>query len=119
MSCAVGQRHGSDLALLWLWCRLAAAAQIQPPAWERPHATPNPPPQKKKGRWKTHFFLSGLVSRPSKGSYVQQEGMARKAQLVALKEAKPQDREKGSWPLDGFPPETALDSPAFCTEATP
>jgi len=25
-----------DLALLWLWCRLAAAAPIQPRAWELP-----------------------------------------------------------------------------------
>ena len=27
-----------DLALLWLWCRLAAMALIQPLAWELPHA---------------------------------------------------------------------------------
>ena len=34
MSCGVGHRHGSDLALLWLWCRPEAAALIQPLAWE-------------------------------------------------------------------------------------
>ena len=39
ISCDVGHRHGSDLAaLLWLWCRLAAAALIQPLAWELPYA---------------------------------------------------------------------------------
>ena len=27
-----------DLALLWLWCRPAAAALIQPLAWESPYA---------------------------------------------------------------------------------
>ena len=27
-----------DPALLWLWCRLAAAAPIQPLAWEPPYA---------------------------------------------------------------------------------
>ena len=27
-----------DLALLWLWCRLAATALIQPLAWEHSHA---------------------------------------------------------------------------------
>ena len=27
-----------DLALLWLWCRLAAAAPVQPPDWELPCA---------------------------------------------------------------------------------
>jgi len=36
MSCGVGHRHGSDLALLWLWHRLAAL--IQPLAWEPPYA---------------------------------------------------------------------------------
>ena len=38
VSCGVGRRCSSDLALLWLWRRLEAAAQIQPPAWEPPHA---------------------------------------------------------------------------------
>ena len=28
-----------DPALLWLWCRLAAAAPIRPPAWELPYAS--------------------------------------------------------------------------------
>ena len=37
-SCGVGQRHGLDLALPWLWCRLAAAAPIRPLAWEPPYA---------------------------------------------------------------------------------
>ena len=36
MSCGVGRRRGSDLALLWLWRRLAAAALIRPLAWEPP-----------------------------------------------------------------------------------
>ena len=38
MSCGAGHRHGSDLALLWLWSRLAAAALIRPQAREPPHA---------------------------------------------------------------------------------
>ena len=37
MSCGVGRRHGSDLALLWLWRRLAATALIRPLAWEPPY----------------------------------------------------------------------------------
>ena len=39
MSLDVVCRHGSDLVLLWLWCTLAATAQIRPLAWESPHAT--------------------------------------------------------------------------------
>ena len=39
MSCGVvGYTCGSDLALLWLWRRLAAAAPIQLLAWELPYA---------------------------------------------------------------------------------
>ena len=38
MSCGVGHRHCSDLPLLWLGCRPAAAAPIQPLAGELPHA---------------------------------------------------------------------------------
>ena len=38
MSCGVGCRRGSDPALLWLWCRLAATAPIKPLAWEPPYA---------------------------------------------------------------------------------
>ena len=32
MSCGTGRRHGSDLALLWLWP--VAVALIQPLAWD-------------------------------------------------------------------------------------
>ena len=35
-SCGVGHRYSSDLAWLWLWGRLAAAALIQPLGWEPP-----------------------------------------------------------------------------------
>ena len=38
MSCGVGRRCGSDLVLLWLWCRPAALTLIRPPAWEPPYA---------------------------------------------------------------------------------
>ena len=34
MSCGVGPKSGSDLALLWLWHRPAAAAPIRPLAQE-------------------------------------------------------------------------------------
>ena len=38
MSSGIGHRHGLDATLLWLWCRLAAAAPIGPLAWEPPCA---------------------------------------------------------------------------------
>ena len=38
MSCSVCCRCDLDPALLWLWCRVAAAAPIRPLAWKPPHA---------------------------------------------------------------------------------
>ena len=38
MSCGVGHRRGSCLALLWLWCRPSATVPIRPLAWEIPYA---------------------------------------------------------------------------------
>ena len=38
VSCGIGHKDGSDPMLLWLWCRPAAVALIQPLAWEPPHA---------------------------------------------------------------------------------
>ena len=34
----IGHKCGLDPVLLWLWCRPAAAAPIQPLAWELPYA---------------------------------------------------------------------------------
>ena len=38
MNCDIDHRCSLDLVLLWLWCRLAAAALIGPLAWELPYA---------------------------------------------------------------------------------
>ena len=38
MSCGIGHRCGSDPALPWLWCRIAAAAPIGALAWELSYA---------------------------------------------------------------------------------
>ena len=48
MSCGVDCRCSSDLALLWLWCRLATAAPIWPLAWELAYGTPTCGPEGKK-----------------------------------------------------------------------
>ena len=40
-------RCGSDLVLLWLWCRQAAAPRIRPLAWEPPHGFRCGPKKKK------------------------------------------------------------------------
>ena len=39
MSCSIGRRHGTDPSLLWLWCRPAATALIQPLDWDPPYAS--------------------------------------------------------------------------------
>ena len=40
--------HGSDLSLLWLWCRLVSTALMGPLAWEPPYATGSGPKKDKK-----------------------------------------------------------------------
>ena len=50
VSCGVGRTVGLDLALLWLWCRLAAVGLIRLLAWEIPYATSAALKRKKKKR---------------------------------------------------------------------
>ena len=61
MSYGVGQRYGSDLALLWLWCRLAATALIRPLAWEPPYAVEAALEKAKRPKKKKKKLLSGVV----------------------------------------------------------
>ena len=56
MTCGVVHRHGSDLVLLWLWCRPAAAAAIQTPAWELPYATGAAIKRQKKKKRKIYWL---------------------------------------------------------------
>ena len=63
VSCGVGGGHSLDPALLWLWCRLAAAALMMPPlAQELPYATLEALKEKKK-RKKERFFSSTVIER--------------------------------------------------------
>ena len=55
MSCGVGRRCGSDLALLWLCRRLAAVAPIRPLAWEPPFAAGVALKSKKKKKFSDRF----------------------------------------------------------------
>ena len=52
----IGGRRNLDLALLWLWRRLAPTALIRPLAWELPYASSVGLKKKKKKLW-----LSTLV----------------------------------------------------------
>ena len=45
-----------DLTLLWLWCRLAAAAPVQPPDWELPCAAGVALKKVKKKKKKNYFI---------------------------------------------------------------
>ena len=57
MSCAVSRRLGSDLALLWLWCRPASAAPTGPLARELPYAV-GVALKKKKKVWQVDEFVN-------------------------------------------------------------
>ena len=73
MSCSVGCRRSSGLALLWLWYRLAAIGLIRSLAWEPPYAVGvAPTPQKRerqkqnKTKQKTPLKLLLFLSRYSR-----------------------------------------------------
>ena len=70
MRCGVGGRHGSDIPLLWLWCRPAPAVLIGPLAWELPYAMGAALKKRKKKVRITHThtmykrrFIMGLGSQ--------------------------------------------------------
>ena len=63
MSCGVSHRHCLDLALLWLWCRLATAAPIRPVAWELPYAALK---RKKKQRNKDQQAFQEILMRKTR-----------------------------------------------------
>ena len=56
----VGHRCSSDLA--WLWCRLAAAALIQPLGWEPPYAAGAALKRQKNRSFLWEIFLIELLS---------------------------------------------------------
>ena len=62
MSCGVGRRRSSDSALLWLWCRPAAAALIQPLGWEPPYAAGVALKSKKRKRKKKGERIISLIN---------------------------------------------------------
>ena len=75
MNCGVGPRRGSDLVLLWLWCRLAAAVPIRPLAWEPPYATHVV--LKKKGKLKYKKRSDGI-------SHVKEEVVAKERTYLQM-----------------------------------
>ena len=58
MSCGMGQRCSSDPTLLWLWCRPAAIAPIQPLAWEPTYTVGVAPKKQKKKKERNSGELS-------------------------------------------------------------
>ena len=63
MGCGVGHRHGSDLALLWLWHKLAATALIGPLAQELPYVAHVAQKAKKKRRENHCLGVPAVVHR--------------------------------------------------------
>ena len=87
MSCGVGRRCGSDLALLQLWCRSVAIAPIRPLAWESSYAVDAALKSKKKKK-------KNLIN------------------LVSLQKRNPQ-RQKKDWAW--VPTSVHLEASSVCT----
>ena len=74
----VGHRRGLDLAGLWLWCRLAAAAPIRSLVWESPCA-PDCSPPSLYDAWpgrRTLWGPDGVSPRPARASPQLRVGLA-------------------------------------------
>ena len=72
MSCGAGRRHGLDLVLLWLCCRLVPAALIQPLAWELPYAVGIALKRKKSGEavgWRFVTITMAWLDSPSSPAF--------------------------------------------------
>ena len=67
VSCGVGCRCGSDLALLWLWCRPTAVALIGPLAWEPPYATGVALKSKQQQQQQTLHYQTDFQDKVMKG----------------------------------------------------
>ena len=80
MSCGVGHRLGSDLALLRLWHRLAATALIPPLARESPYAVgvALKRQRKKEKREREGGRKEGGVRGKVKGQYEKEPGSQKK-----------------------------------------
>ena len=65
----MGGRRGSHPASLWLWRRLAAAALIQPLAWEPPHAAGAALKSQKKKK-STKEAMLGPIRQAQEGVFV-------------------------------------------------
>ena len=70
MSCSVGCKHGSDLALLWLGSSLAAAAPVRPLAWECPYAASEAIKRKKERKKKKKNLQRSLNAWLGRSSLV-------------------------------------------------
>ena len=72
VSCGVGRRHSSDLAFLWLWCRLVATAPIWPQPgnlhmpWVKPLKKTKNRKRKKKKRIICEFVICLIISSRNK-----------------------------------------------------
>ena len=63
-----------DLALLWLWCRLAAVALIQLLAWEGPYAVGAALKKQKKKNYGLEW-INNKVLMYHTGNYIQSPGI--------------------------------------------
>ena len=66
MSCGIGHTHSLDPVLLWLWCRPAATARIQPLAWEIPYAVGTALKRKKKKKKDKYIMVKTTDNQKKK-----------------------------------------------------
>ena len=112
MSCGAGRRCSSDLALLWLWHKLAAVAAIGPLAWEPPYAMSATPKkqinkERKKSACYTVNALKTLAITP-------RAEKVNKAVSTVILTRMALDWHAGIWISGSFPPTLNHKSGSLC-----
>ena len=86
MSSGVGHRHGSDLALLWLWCRPEAADPIGSLVWEPPdaaHVALKRPKKKKReivNEYYEQLYINRLGNFDKMGNFLERHRLKKLTQ---------------------------------------
>ena len=78
MSCGIGRRRGSDLALLWLLPRPVGTALIQPLAWDPPYAVSAALEEEKKKKKRKERKKGGRKESRKEGRKENREDTRRK-----------------------------------------
>ena len=109
MSCGVGHRRSSDRVTLWLWCKPAAAAPVQPLARELPDAAHAALKEQQKNTylWSINETKGKRIAADNRETGLSDVSEKQKTVCFDLNYM-PSDGERSATPLTGYLLKTSL-----------